>query len=273
MEDNDSLHPAVDPRRRTFDAYDTDFYADQAAGSLSSARVVLPLVFDHFPHASVLDVGCGRGTWLAASIELGTERVFGIDGSHVDPGSLLIDRSSFLAADLSAGVPDLSARYDIALSLEVAEHLQPETGKNLVRDLCAAADVVLFSAAIPGQLGTGHINCQPQSAWVSAFVEHDFTAFDVIRPAVWTDSRVEVWYRQNTLLFVANDQPGLIETANSLVRPAQTPLDLVHPEHHSFWVRRATREVSLREAGGLAVRAANRGGRRRLAMLRRRTRP
>jgi SAM-dependent methyltransferase len=219
--------PAAPPPTAT--PYDREFYDGQVEGSYRSARRIVPLVLDLLEVGSVLDVGCGLGTFLRAFQENGVRHVLGVDGDHVPASRLLIDPSRFRSADLARGL-DVAGRFDLAVSLEVAEHLPAERAAGFVADLCRAADVVLFSAAIPGQGGTHHVNEQWPSWWAVRFRAHGYEAFDLLRPALWADEEVEWWYRQNCLVF-ANAE-GLrrnprLRTAPPAGRAA--PLDVAHP--------------------------------------------
>src|SRR5579864_7998681 len=102
--------------------YNASFFDKQVAGSLSSARIVLPLLFEYYKPRSIVDVGCGVGPWLKCSLELGVEEVLGIDGDYVDPSRLLIDRVQFRGSDLNDRI-EVDRRFDLAISVEVAEHL------------------------------------------------------------------------------------------------------------------------------------------------------
>jgi hypothetical protein len=149
---------------------------------------------------SVVDVGCGRGIWLAQWRELGVARIKGIDGDYVDQSRLAIDASGFEAADLAR--PTLRAeRFDLAQSLEVAEHLPPHAGPAFVAMLCSLSDVVLFSAAQPGQGGEDHINERPLSYWADMFAQMGYAAFDCVRPEIASAGDVMPWYRYNSLIF------------------------------------------------------------------------
>ena len=78
------------------------------------------------PVQSVLDVGCGAGAWLTVWKSLGAETL-GLDGNYVRPEQLLISPGEFSAVDLSASF-SLDRRFDLAQSLEVAEHLPASSG-------------------------------------------------------------------------------------------------------------------------------------------------
>ena len=131
--------------------YDRDFFESISAGSLASARTVLPMVVDLVgPPASVVDVGCGTGAWLRAFSEAGVDDYLGIDGDYVRVDQLDIPPDRFRAMDLTRPI-SLERRYDLVLCLEVGEHLPPSDADGLVRSLTALGDTVLFSAAIPYQ--------------------------------------------------------------------------------------------------------------------------
>lgn len=215
-------------------AYDRAFYLDQAAGSARSASVIVPLLHELLPVRSVCDVGCGVGTWLRCWLDEGAADVLGIDGDHVSRDQLLIPGDNFCAADLRQPLP-CDRRFDLAMSLEVAEHLPPTRAESFVADLASLAPVVLFSAAIPGQGGTQHVNERWQSYWASLFAREGFVVVDALRPRIWHDERIDYWYRQNILLFCRH---GAIETS-------ALPLDVVHPEQ---FAAARQRTPSIRES-------------------------
>jgi hypothetical protein len=189
----------------------------------------VPLLMSMLEPKSVCDVGCSQGSWLAVFKEQGVERVAGIDGDYVERDELKIDESEFVAADLERGVPDVG-RFDLALSLEVAEHLAPEVAALLVDGLVGLAPAVLFSAAIPGQGGRGHLNEQWPDYWGNLFAGHGYVPIDCIRDQVWLNPSVNAWYRQNALLFAEHT---LVESHERLreahARSTARPLSVVHP--------------------------------------------
>ena len=181
--------------------YDSSYYQRQIQGSLQSARVVAPILMDLFSPRSVVEVGCGHGTWLGAFHEQKVSDMLGIDGDYIDVNEMVIPLDCFKSFDLTAPL-DLGRTFDLALSLEVAEHIPPTSAEVFVASICKLAPVVLFSAAIPSQSGTGHINLQWPHYWHELFARHGYHAFDPIRHKIWHDSRVEWWYRQNIYVYV-----------------------------------------------------------------------
>jgi SAM-dependent methyltransferase len=163
-------------------------------GAVETLRTLFP---QEFPK-SVLDVGCGTGTWLKASADRGAE-ICGIDGIDLPAQLLAVPKSAVLRADL-IGEFDLERRFDLVLCLETAEHLLPESARPLVESLTRHGDTILFSAAAPGQPGDHHINCQWPVYWQSLFNHQGFACSDAVRWEIWDNSAIEPWYRQNMML-------------------------------------------------------------------------
>lgn len=210
--------------------YSTEFFAGRAAAALESARVVAPLVQRLIRPRSVLDIGCGTGSWLRAFSELGVDDVLGVDGDYVDRAALEIPADRFHAADVASPLR-LGRAFDLAVSLEVGEHLPPASSGVLVDSLTQAAPVVLFSAAVPMQGGTGHVNEKWQHEWASLFAERGFVPVDAVRPLIWSDDRVSFWYRQNTLLYAREaDLARWPDLASARERTHDAALSLVHPK-------------------------------------------
>jgi SAM-dependent methyltransferase len=183
--------------------YDSAFFSKVAEISLPSARAVVPLVVELLHPTSVVDVGCGPGAWLQAFVENGVGTICGIDGNYVDRSKLLIDPACFHPANLAEEFT-FDRFFDLAVCLEVAEHIPDARSRYLVKSLTKVAPSVLFSAALPGQDGPYHINEQWPAYWRARFAECGFAMFDPFRPSLRNDRRIAWWYRQNIVLF-AND--------------------------------------------------------------------
>jgi len=222
--------PDPTPRDPLGKTYDDSFYETLDPEVRGSAEVVVPIVHDLLHPASVLDIGCGRGTWLAAFSRCGVGDIVGVDGPHIERAGLEIAPEAFLARDLTQPF-DLRRRFDLAVSLEVAEHLAPEHASAFVASLVAHAPAVLFSAAIPFQGGAGHVNERWPSYWADLFSVHGYVSFDVVRPVVWADEQVAFWYAQNTLLYVDRNHPNASALRDRRGQ-SDLPLDVVHPALH-----------------------------------------
>ena len=207
--------------------YNADFYRYITRGSRNSALVVVPRVLAalKIPVETVLDAGCGSGAWLSVWKEQGCA-VTGIDGDYVDRSMLLIDEAEFSPRDLTSRF-DLPARFGIAQSLEVAEHLPESAAAGFVDSLCAASDIVLFSAAAPGQGGENHINEQPYAYWQGHFERNGYAMYDAVRDGVLDDTTVMPWYRFNTFLYVKRGAHPEVHLALSeqRIEAGQKPAD------------------------------------------------
>ena len=125
----------------------------------------------------VIDVGCGPGHLMAALREQGAE-VFGVDISRE---ALRASREKGLAVerfDLTApGVALPGGPYDLAVSCEVAEHLEERFADLFVEKLTSTAPRVFLTAAEPETgLGPGlfHVNEQPHAYWVAKMAGRKF---------------------------------------------------------------------------------------------------
>ena len=233
--------------------YDADFYRYQGAGSLRSARLVIAALHRRLPVAvrAVLDVGCGVGAWLVAWKELGCE-VCGVDGAYVAPGSLQIATGEFHAHDLMLELA-LGRRFDLVQCLEVAEHLPPAAAPVLVASLCRHADLVMFSAAPPGQGGEHHVNERPYGYWRELFAAEGFAMHDPLRGEILADRRILPWYRYNTFLYVSERAPAALREA---LAGCRVPSERAPPDLAPWPYRLRRRLVALlpvRAATALAV--------------------
>lgn len=173
--------------------YDAEFYELEGKVARESAAVVVPWLLERHPEIqSVVDIGCGTGEWVAAFAERGC------DAGGCDFGVplelLVIDH--YHDGDITRRPGIVGA--DLAVCLEVAEHLPFDFAGQLVKGLARDTRYVLFSAATPGQPGVGHINCQPHEFWHALFAEHGKTPEFI---GEQFDEPVADFYRRNMYLY------------------------------------------------------------------------
>ena len=212
--------------------YAEDFYSHRDASTRSSAKEVVPAVLDLLQPKSVIDVGCGVGTWLSVFKDHGVEDIWGLDGQWVDRRLLEIPGERFIAHDLRTPL-SLDRRFDLVVSLEVAEHLPEECARTFIDSLAALGPVILFSAAIPFQRGRNHINTQWPEYWTRHFDEKGYVVVDCIRKKIWNNQNVTWVYRQNILMYSRRDHLArwpLLERA--FANNSATQLSVVHPSHY-----------------------------------------
>lgn len=177
--------------------YDIEFYNNQIAGSLSSAEGVVPYVYELYSPKTVIDIGCGVGTWASVFEKYGCECV-GVDGDYVPKESLLIKK--YFPIDISKDFK-IDGTFDLVICLEVAEHLPTERSESFIKDLAELSDRILFSAATPGQGGTNHINEQPLEFWEDIFNGYGYVMKDIVRPLIKDLDNVAWWYKNNIVVF------------------------------------------------------------------------
>ncbi|PZX47642.1 class I SAM-dependent methyltransferase [Algoriphagus chordae] len=215
--------------------------------NLRSSDVIAPLIVQLLNPVSIIDIGCGIGTWLKSFKDLGVTDVIGLDGAYVDQKLLrkYLLSTEFVSKDLRVEI-DLKRKFDLAICLEVVEHLPLESVDIIIKSLANHSDTILFSAAIPGQGGQNHINEQWPDYWISKFASHGYQVYDPFRQLFWENENVDPWYRQNILLFSKIDL--------KLAKPSFTKL--VHPfffERKSQYVRAIEKQAMAINEGKVGV--------------------
>lgn len=204
--------------------YGKEFYTNQELGALNSAALIVPILKELLNLKSVLDIGCGNGTWLQVFEKNNITDYVGVDGEFANLDILRIPKDKFVIADLKEAFT-VHRKFDLAISLEVGEHLPTEISPVFIESITKHADVVAFSAAIPGQGGTYHINEQPHEFWHKQFANLGYECLDVIRPRVWYAGQVQLWYRQNIFLYVKKDKLASLD-----IKPFAETYPDIHPE-------------------------------------------
>jgi len=225
--------------------YAQRYYDSLTEAALLSTRAVVPILLEFISPQSVVDVGCGAGGWLAEFQRRGITDVWGIDGPWVSKSQLQVPVDRFEVADIGEPIRQ-QRRYDLAICLEVAEHVGAAAADTLVDSLTGLSDVILFSAAIPFQGGEHHVNEQWPDYWVEKFEKRGYVVIDCLRPRIWSNPKVEYWYAQNMFLLVAESHlrtdAGLAAAA---ARTNRQQLSLVHPRAFLEGSVRAKRPAEL----------------------------
>ena len=176
--------------------------------NVTSAQVIVPYLLSilETKPTSVIDVGCGLAQWLNVFKSYGVEKVLGVDGSHVPPDRLNIEKTEFKTIDLRNFTYNfVGKRYDLLLCLEVVEHLEEQYAYQFIKALTELSDTILFSAAVPNQTGENHFNEQYPDYWVNLFSNFGYSFLDPFRKKFWQNEQVNWWYKQNMFLVVKNE--------------------------------------------------------------------
>jgi|AntAceMinimDraft_17_1070374.scaffolds.fasta_scaffold03646_5 SAM-dependent methyltransferase len=172
--------------------------------NLNAAREIVPIILDMFSPKSVIDIGCGIGSWLKVFKDLGVSNILGVDGEYVKKDLLYIKKNEFIPADLSKNF-NIKKRYDIVLALEVAEHISEKDSDTFIENLVNHGNLILFSAAVPFQGGQNHLNEQWPEYWHTKFKKFGYSVYDVIRPKIWDNDKIEYFYKQNMFVYAKNN--------------------------------------------------------------------
>jgi SAM-dependent methyltransferase len=206
---------------------------DEITHNSSAAEQVLPVLFEIYKPSSILDVGCGLGNWIEVAKKISGAEIKGVDGDYVDRRLLKIEENEFVECDLTKPF-DLNKKFDLAICLEVAEHLPEASAEGFIKSITNHSDVIMFSAALPGQGGQHHINEQWPSYWQEHFNNCGFEMMDFFRFKIWNNPKIEYWYKQNLFLVVRKGHKlakNEAEIAYSLVHPEL--LELIHEQYQN----------------------------------------
>ena len=133
----------------------------------------------------------------------------------------------------------MGRQFELAVSLEVAEHLPAESAEGFVASLVRRVPVVMFSAAIPGQGGVDHVNEQWPDYWARLFAKHEFVPVDYVRPRIWNSDDVAHWYAQNTLVYARRDRRPDDPLLGDAASRTDARLSVVHPKQFEVKCREA----------------------------------
>ncbi|MDG6935080.1 MAG: methyltransferase domain-containing protein [Nitrososphaerota archaeon] len=174
-------------------SYSKRFYENSVSVTMASAEEIMPLIIKYFAPKSVVDVGCGIGSFLKVAMKMGVQDVLGIDGPWVTE---YIKGLPFLPHDLTAPLC-VGRKFDVAICLEVIEHIPYKYPQVFVRSLPNLEPCKVFSVAIPFQGGTQHVNERWPTYCEELFRDHGLYQWDYIRWEIWDNQRIEPRYRQN----------------------------------------------------------------------------
>jgi len=165
------------------------------------------LISKTYQPKTIVEFGCGPGH-LTRELDKININVTAIDGFS-SPEFKNTQKITFTKVDLN----DQKAleqflgnkKFDLAICTEVGEHLNPASSEHLIKYLTQSAPVVIFSAAVPGQGGHGHINCQPREFWHDLFTSNGFRLIDSFRQKLRDNEKLAMWYKLNMLDYVSKD--------------------------------------------------------------------
>ncbi len=154
--------------------YTRSYYRDVVEDSAKESAVKISnSIVNELAPKRVIDVGCGTGALLGALRDKGCN-VFGLEHSKAGLDYCVTRGLPVKSFDIKTDTFTPEEPFNLAVSMEVAEHLPESSANQFISLLANLAEVIVFTAATPGQGGLDHINEQPHSYWISKFAEKEF---------------------------------------------------------------------------------------------------
>ena len=204
--------------------YNSEFFESLFKTASSSAPFIGKYIYHNFKPKTVVDIGCGSGEILKVLTSLGGIECLGIEGPWIQSYQERFSNIQF--ADLNGFIP-LRKKFDVAICLEVAEHLEERSASTLISTLTASSDIIVFSAAIPGQSGTDHINLKYPDYWAKHFWNKGYALYLDPRKDFLKNFNIAPWYQQNTLVFRKMNEDW---STNDIILPELIHHPLIFPE-------------------------------------------
>lgn len=168
---------------------------------------------DTYKPESIIDFGCGIGAYLEVGLKKGLKKIKGYDingeilKKYTNPK--IFDYVEYI--DCTEPIKT-NEKYFCSISIETGEHIETNKSDNLVKNITDATSdkgYVLFSAAKPGQNGTGHINCQPKIFWIKKFNNYNFFVDEKMTKLVsekWKTLKSPKYIYENLIIFKKNEK-------------------------------------------------------------------
>jgi len=180
----------------------SNFLFQSTASIYNGVQAVLDEIMPYLADVqSIMDFGCGMGCWSAVLHKKGFSRFQLIDHPSIPLDKILFpDKACFLGVDLDKELPAV-IKSDLVICTEVLEHFSTKRSLELLDFITDCADLILFSAAIPGQGGVGHMNEQRHAFWHNEFSKRGYKWFDGFKPALVHQKEIPFYLRQNLFFY------------------------------------------------------------------------
>lgn len=193
-----------------------------------SAPVIARLLLDWFPSVRSVAAVCGAPRpWLQEFQARGIERLLGL-GEEAEETAPRKGQTTVSRVDVERDFAP-SDRFDLVLSTDIAEALPDRALARFVDQLARTGDLVVFGAAAPGQSARPGATERWPGFWISQFAHHGYEHFDVLRPVLWYDQRVNWRYAQNLIVYARRSRDDLIDRLRGQADAAPSVVDIVHP--------------------------------------------
>ena len=207
--------------------YSKNFYNHNIQTNDKSAEVIVSFIENLYNPTSVVDIGASGGLFLTKFMKYDVKDILGVDGPWVSDENIMVPKEKFKRLDFTKPF-SIGRKFDLAICLEVLEHLNENAAKSVLKELTLLSDIVLFSAAAPGQGGTHHTNEQWPSYWAKEFKKYGFKYID-LRQYIWNENDILPWYRQNMMIYLRDTHYNdFLNKLNGF--KSENPLPVIHPD-------------------------------------------
>jgi hypothetical protein len=158
----------MNPLNKTY----PDKFFRKREGLVWRAQVLCPTILEVLNPKSIIDVGCAIGDFVKWFDDNHIE-AWGIEGSEAaKPYSMCPEK--IIYQDMRLLMDEPLRQCDLAMSVEVAEHIEPECAEIYVKNLTLMSKLLLLTIAGPGQAGHSHVNLQPPEYWDDLFAKFHY---------------------------------------------------------------------------------------------------
>ena len=219
--------------------YSETYFDNLNKATIDAARIILKELNSIYKFKNLIDIGCGHGSWLQAASEISSiKKITGVDGIYskkLHQNFKTNSKINFIYLDLEKKLlfkkETKVDKYDLAISLETAEHLSPLRAKGFIKDICSISDVIFFSAAVDGHGGQNHLNENNQSYWIKLFENQKYYPFIFInRKRYWFHESFKrcPYYISGSFLFIKKGTKPYSDLISYKVNENHV-VDIVHP--------------------------------------------
>ena len=150
--------------------YSAAFHKAIESDELPQAVRVADYIQTYIKPSVFYDFGCSTGLYLREI----KKRLPTIESKGFEFSKDAVDAAlcpDIIETDLTVPLFFEKKANTLGICLEVLEHIDDRYWKEVLTNLTNHSDTLIFSAALPGQGGTGHINCRPRIDWIRRFHE------------------------------------------------------------------------------------------------------
>lgn len=150
--------------------YTRSFHTSIENDETPQAQRLVQYIKTHLAPDSVVDFGCSTGIYIhEMQKQSPITKTVGFEFSREAVDNAVCP--NVVCYDLTVPLNMARLPNTLGICLEVLEHIDDKDWRPVLENIIKNCDRVIFSAAVPGQGGIGHINCRPKIDWIKRFHE------------------------------------------------------------------------------------------------------